>query len=158
MDDCTFSSTSKSLLEQIIKSIERDAKLIVTTEDQPERVVGWNVTYHDQGAISLDTLYYEESIVDKYDIDGKLKMRELAGNPALTDVMLEQSGFAIEVFFDADVKFARTVAGEILYLTAKCSPSVCSEVNRLCRTCGKPSPVWRGELLFFIGQLKWRCK
>ena len=39
--------------------------------------------------------------MDKYDVDGKLKMRELAGNPALTDVMLEQAGLAIEVFSEA---------------------------------------------------------
>ena len=157
VDDCTWSATSMEILEEIIRIVKDVAKLIVTVEKLPERVVGWNVTYHENDCISLDTMYYEETIVEKYDLDGKLKMRELPGNPALTDIQLEMAGLAIESFSDSDVSFARTVAGEILYLTAKCSPSICAEVNRLCRTCSRPSPVWRGEVLFFVGHLKWRC-
>ena len=163
VDDFTFSATSSAIAEEIKTALKDKAKLWINFEHHPQRVVGWNLTYHSNNdALSLDTLYYERALVELYEEEmlklyGRIALNEkrVPGNPAVSDLTLQLEGLK-EPASKADQTEARTFSGQMLYVSAKNGADVASQTNRLCRS--QPSALWKKEKLWTLQYLRYRIR
>ena len=91
VDDCVCLSTAPDGGKRIIRELQ-DAGLLIKDEGEGDRFIGVRMAKDKTtGIVTMDTLRYEQKLINKYDHDSKLRERYLPADPSLTAKVLEEA-------------------------------------------------------------------
>ena len=161
VDDFIMLSSSKQISTDLVKTINDDKtnRMELTLHHNPSRYCGYNLTYHEEGGLSIDVNDYCETIIKKFATDKgiTLKNRSLPGDPSIPGRMLEleakttkeAGGLPREVLAET-----RKMLGSVLYLCGKAHPLIAPIVNMLATTGLGRGKLWTKQFYHLLGYLQ----